>query len=69
MVAEIKCETKEQAPAGRLKTVLLVVDFQTRHVLKTFHALSDALYNFYYPFAFAKEEEVILALTDTALKI
>ena len=68
MVAEIKCETKEQAPAGRLKTVLLV-DFQTRQVVQTFHAMSDALYNFYYPFAFAKEEEVIVALTDTALKI
>lgn len=50
------------------KTVLLV-DLQTRHVLQTFDALSDALYNFHYPVSFARDEEVVAALTDTAIKI
>ena len=50
------------------KTVFLV-DSQTRQVLQTFEALSDALYNFHYPISFARDEEVVAALTDTALKM
>ena len=50
------------------KTVFLV-DLQTRQVLQTYDALSEALYNFHYPVSFGSDEEVVAALTDTALKI
>ena len=50
------------------KTVLLV-DLQTRQVLQTFDALSEALYNFHYPVSFGSDEDVVVALTDKALKI
>lgn len=50
------------------KTVLLV-DLQTRQVLRTYDALSEALYNFHYPVSFGSDEDVVVALTDTALKI
>ena len=50
------------------KTVFLV-DLQTRQVLQTYDALSEALYNFHYPVSFGGDEEVVAALTDTALKI
>ena len=50
------------------KTVLLV-DLQTRQVLQTYDALSEALYNFHYPVSFGSDEDVVVALTDTALKI
>lgn len=50
------------------KTVFLV-DLQTRQVLQTYDALSKALYNFHYPVSFGGDEDVVVALTDTALKI
>lgn len=50
------------------KTVFLV-DLQTRQVLQTYDALSKALYNFHYPVSFGSDEDVVVALTDTALKI
>ena len=48
------------------KTVFLV-DLQTRQVLQTYDALSEALYNFHYPVSFGSDEDVVVALTDTAL--
>ena len=50
------------------KTVFLV-DLQTRQVLQTYDALSEVLYNFHFPVSFSSDEEVVAALTDTALKI
>lgn len=50
------------------KTIILV-DLQTRQVIQNFDALSDALYNFHYPISFANNEELVAALTDTAVKI
>ena len=50
------------------KTIFLV-DLQTRQVLQTYNALSEALYNFHYPVSFGSDEKVVAALTDTALKI
>lgn len=48
---------------------MILLDMNTKHVVKSFHVLKESMKNFVYPFAFVNQEKQIAAVSDEGVKV